>query len=56
MAKASKPMAKDANSRFQTRNNRNEIFSKFEKKADLKVESRKVPLADEPVENGKPKD
>lgn len=40
MPKASKPMAKDANSRFHTRNNRNEVFSKFTKKAEEKSAAR----------------
>jgi len=37
-----KPMGKDANSRFHTRNNRNEVFSKFTKKAEEKATARSI--------------
>jgi hypothetical protein len=45
MSRPSKPMAKNSNSKFTTRNNKQEIFSKITKASKLKVEI-KTPHAD----------
>lgn len=41
MSRPSKPMAKNSNSRFTTRNNKQDIFSGFTKSSRPKVESDK---------------
>lgn len=41
MARPSKPMAKNSNSRFTTRNNKQDIFSKIAKSSKPKAEEDK---------------
>ena len=46
MSRPGKPMAKNSNSKFTTRNNKQDIFSKLTKaselKADIKIQSTNV--------------
>ncbi len=54
MGRPSKPMAKNSNSKFTTRNNKQDIFSRFEKISKPKEELQKattdasIPEADKP--------
>ena len=41
MGRPSKPMAKNSNSKYTPRNNKSDIFSKFTKKAEEKVDAQK---------------
>ncbi|MCX7749045.1 MAG: hypothetical protein N2645_19470 [Clostridia bacterium] len=53
MSKPGKPMAKNSNSKFTTRNNKQEIFSKIAKASKLKNEI-KIQNADVSKENPEP--
>lgn len=44
MGRPSKPMPKNANSKFTTRNNKQDIFSGMEKSSQRKAELSKKPL------------
>lgn len=54
MSKPSKPMAKNSNSKFTPRNNKQDIFSKISKTAKLKVEvSKQANTPDKSTEDEK---
>ncbi|MDP4093937.1 MAG: hypothetical protein Q8920_11310 [Bacillota bacterium] len=55
MARPSKPMAKNSNSKFTTRNNKQEIFSRLAKSSKLKVELEKPTTEAGEIEKEKPK-
>lgn len=55
MGRPSKPMAKDSNSRFTTRNNKQEIFSRMAKISKLKVELKKPTTEASEIERENPK-
>ncbi|HEX3029218.1 MAG TPA: hypothetical protein VHT34_07925 [Clostridia bacterium] len=47
MGRPSKPMAKNSNSKFTTRNNKQEIFSRLAKSSKQKVKPDKPTMGDE---------
>ncbi|HEX9062912.1 MAG TPA: hypothetical protein VF941_22295, partial [Clostridia bacterium] len=55
MGRPSKPMAKDSNSKFTTRNNKQEIFSRIAKSSKPKVELNKQTTEDSEIEGKNPK-
>lgn len=55
MGRPSKPMAKDSNSKFTTRNNKQEIFSRIAKSSKPKVELNKQTTEDSEIERKNPK-
>lgn len=50
MGRPSKPMAKNSNSKFTTRNNKQDIFSRMAKTSKVK-EDKKTPDVSKPEEN-----
>jgi hypothetical protein len=50
MGKPSKPMSKNANSKYTTRNNKQDIFSGMQKFAERKAELSKRPTQDSKTE------
>jgi hypothetical protein len=54
MGRPSKPMAKNQNSKFTTRNNKQDIFSKLSKGPKLKTQSNKGNTDDIQPEGDKP--
>lgn len=55
MGRPSKPMAKNSNSKFTTRNNKQEIFSKIAKSSKPKVEFNKLDAEASEIKDDKPK-
>jgi hypothetical protein len=55
MGGPSKPMAKNSNSKFTTRNSKQDIFSKMAKSAKLRVESNKPATEAREIERENPK-
>ncbi|MDP4183050.1 MAG: hypothetical protein Q8942_18430 [Bacillota bacterium] len=55
MSRPDKPMAKNSNSKFTTRNNKQEIFSKITKSSKSKVESNKPTTEASETERENPK-
>jgi hypothetical protein len=56
MGRPSKPMAKNSNSKFTTRNNKQDIFSRMAKTSKQKTEADKKTSDDSKPEDNTPKE